>query len=131
MRLAPHGSACGTVDTLPFRGFAAPIANAPAVNKVQPGLTVPVKFSLPGTAGALSDVLAAGYPQSTPIDCVSKAATGSATATTTTNSPNSTGGVSEDQRYLWQTDRSWTGCRQLDVRLIDGSSHTAVFDFSS
>ena len=131
MRLAPHGSACGTVDTLQFRGFAAPIANAPAVNKVQPGLTVPVKFSLPGTAGALSDVLAAGYPQSTSIDCASKAATDSATATTTTNSPNSTGGVSEDQRYLWQTDRSWTGCRLLDVRLIDGSSHTAVFDFSS
>jgi len=129
--LAPHGSACGTVDTLPFRGFTAPVANAPTVNKVQPGSTVPVKFSLPGTTGALSDVLAAGYPQSTPIDCASKAATGSATATTMTNTPNSTTGVSENQNYLWQTDRSWTGCRLLDVRLVDSSSHTAVFNFGS
>lgn len=127
--VAPHGSACGAVDTLPFQGFLAPVQNAPAVNTVQPGSAEPVKFTLPGAPAALSDVLADGYPRSTPVSCTSLAATGGPTATVAvgTGSP----AVTEQETYVWKTDRSWTGCRLLEVRLVDGSNHTAVFNFGS
>jgi hypothetical protein len=67
--LAPHTSSCGTVETLPFDGFKPPVANPPQVNRVKPGRTVPVRFSIPGSRGSLHDVLAAGYPQSAPVSC--------------------------------------------------------------
>ena len=32
--------------------------------------------------------------------------------------------------YVWKTEKSWAGtCRQLIVRLIDGTEHTAGFMF--
>ncbi len=32
--------------------------------------------------------------------------------------------------YVWKTDRAWTcTCRQLTVKLIDGSEHIAYFQF--
>ena len=127
--LAPHGSACGTVDTLPFQGFAPPVQNAPAVNVVRAGSAVPVKFSLPGVSAALSDVLAPGYPQSTPVTCDSQSALGAPTPTSATNGTSTA--ASETQNYVWKTDRTWTGCRRLELRLVDGTSHTAVFNFRS
>ena len=38
----------------------------------------------------------------------------------------------ELDRYtlLWKTDKAWEGtCRQLVVRLADGTDHSALFDF--
>jgi hypothetical protein len=33
--------------------------------------------------------------------------------------------------YVWKTEKSWAGsCRQLTVRLIDGTEHVANFQFS-
>jgi hypothetical protein len=33
--------------------------------------------------------------------------------------------------YVWKTDKNWGGqCRQLDVRLNDGTEHTANFRFT-
>jgi hypothetical protein len=32
--------------------------------------------------------------------------------------------------YSWKTSKSWAGaCRQLDVKLADGSDHIALFKF--
>ena len=31
--------------------------------------------------------------------------------------------------YVWKTDRSWRGCRQLTVRLNDGMEYRASFQF--
>jgi hypothetical protein len=32
--------------------------------------------------------------------------------------------------YVWKTEKNWSGtCRQLNVRLTDGSNHTALFQF--
>ena len=32
--------------------------------------------------------------------------------------------------YTWKTEKSWAGsCRQLIVRLVDGTEHTANFKF--
>jgi hypothetical protein len=33
--------------------------------------------------------------------------------------------------YVWKTEKSWAGsCRQLNVRLIDGTEHKANFRFN-
>ncbi|MGD0167705.1 MAG: PxKF domain-containing protein [Gaiellaceae bacterium] len=125
--LAPHSNSCGTVETLPFSGFDPPIANPPKLNSAQPGRSVPVKFSIPGSNGTLGDVLAPGYPQSASVSC-------SVPADLTTGDPTaSVGGSSQtsgdDYNYVWKTDKSWSGCRELIVKLVDGSYHRALFNF--
>ena len=126
--LAPHTSTCGTVETYPFSGFDAPIANQPQINAENAGRTIPVKFTLTGSNAGLSDVLAAGYPQSAPVSCASPATltTGDATSPT----PASYGPPSDKYNYQWMTDKSWTGCRELIVKLVDGTYHRALFAFS-
>ena len=33
--------------------------------------------------------------------------------------------------YVWKTEKSWAGtCRQLRVKLMDGTSHIANFNFT-
>jgi hypothetical protein len=127
MRLVPHSSACGTVEPFPFSGFDPPVANPPAVNPENAGQTIPVKFTLAGSGAVLSQVLAAGYPQSAPVSCTSpgQLTTGDPTTATSPGSDSPSG----DYNYLWKTDRSWTGCRELIVKLVDGTYHRAVFDF--
>lgn len=129
--LAPHSSQCGTVETLPFTGFTPPVANPPAVNSVQPGSTVPVQFGVPGSGATLPAVPAAGYPQSAPVSCSSPdlTLTGSGDATTPTDP--SSADASDSYQYLWQTNVAYTGCRELIVKLGDGSYHRAVFRFGS
>jgi serine protease AprX len=114
--------------TWPYSGFFAPIANDTA-NVAQPGSAVPVKFSLGADRGLA--VLAAGYPTSTQVDCAAGTAT-------TTLDPTVTAGQSglaydplaNQYVYVWKTEKAWAGsCRQLTVRLVDGSVHTAAFRF--
>ena len=31
--------------------------------------------------------------------------------------------------YTWKTDKSFKGCRELTVTLMDGTKHTALFTF--
>jgi hypothetical protein len=124
--LAPHSSSCGTVEPLPFSGFAPPVSNPPRVNSANPGRTVPVKFSVPGANGTLNDVLAAGYPQSAPVSCTSPEPVTSGDPTDSVGNPS---GGGDDYHYNWKTDRGWHGCRALIVKLADGSYHRAVFDF--
>jgi hypothetical protein len=50
---------------------------------------------------------------------------GDATNETSSGTP----GPSDNYNYTWQTDSSWSGCRELIVRLVDGSYHRAVFSF--
>lgn len=125
--LAPHTSSCGTVEPFPFTGFDPPVDNPPAVDPENAGRTIPVKFSLAGSDAVLSQVLAAGYPQSAPVSCASpeQLTTGDPTTATSSND----GSPSDDYNYLWKTDESWTGCRELIVKLVDGTYHRAVFDF--
>ena len=125
--LAPHGSASGTVDALPFQSFAPRYTTRRPSMECSPGSAVPVTFTLPGTAAALRDALAAGYPQSAPVSCTSLTAIGAPSATAAADVPSTS--VTENENYVWKTDRSWSGCRLLDVGLVDGSSHVAMFDF--
>jgi hypothetical protein len=123
------GSVCSTtIQTLPFKGFEPPVANFPHINTVRPGASVPVKFDLPGIRATLREVLASGYPQSVAVSCSSPAALTSGDPTTSEGRPSDDPG--EDYTYIWKTNPSWRGCRELIVKLVDGSYHLAVFDFS-
>jgi hypothetical protein len=95
-----------------WEGFFSPVNNPPAINEVNAGRTIPVKFRLGGDQGR--DIFAAGYPQS------------GGTATTGSLSYD----AGEDQyTYTWRTDGAWSGRRRLIVKLKDNSEHTAEFDF--
>jgi hypothetical protein len=127
--LAPRTSSCGTVETLPFSGFTPPVANPPALNAANPGRAVPVKFSIAGSNATLGDVLAAGYPQSAPVSCAAPEGVTSGDPTASVGGGSPTAG--DQYSYVWKTDKSWTGCRALIVKLVDGTYHRAVFNFGT
>jgi hypothetical protein len=96
---------------------------------VAAGAAVPVKFSLSGDRGL--GILAAGYPTSRQVACDSSS--GASDVETTVAAGQSGLGydpATDTYTYVWKTNRSWRGtCRQLVVRLNDGSEHTASFQF--
>jgi arabinogalactan endo-1,4-beta-galactosidase len=111
----------------PFTGFLAPIGDLPTLNAVNAGRTVPVQFSLGGDRGLA--ILAAGSPTSRAIDCTTRAPLDDP-------QPTGTAGHSKldfengQYSYSWKTDKGWAGtCRELQVELVDGSSHLADFRF--
>jgi hypothetical protein len=113
-----------------FTGFLSPVDNPPAVNQVKAGAVVPVKFSLSGDQGLA--VFAAGFPTSVPVVCATGAPTGPVEATTTAGGSGLAYDPMTDQYiYTWKTSRAWAGtCRQLIVRLGDGTDHIALFSFT-
>jgi hypothetical protein len=111
--------------TWPFTGFVSPILNPPAVNPAKAGSAVPVKFSLGGDRGLA--ILADGYPASRQVDCVTGAPIGSLEPTSSDDGLTFANG---QYSYVWKTSKSWGGtCRQLQVVLVDGTLHTALFSF--
>ena len=113
----------------PFSGFFRPVDNRPTLNAVKAGSSIPVKFSLGGKRGL--DIFARGYPRSQPVQCASAAPSGAVEATVTAgNSGLSYDSTTDTYTYMWQTSSAWPGtCRQLTVRLSDGTDHTALFQF--
>jgi hypothetical protein len=119
---------CSYRVVYPFDGFLAPLKNAPALTDWKAGDGVSVAFGLGGDRGLA--VLAAGYPQSTQVDC---AAPVEATAGTPTSSPQGLTFAKGQSRYhyVWSTQTAWAGsCRQLIVKLVDGTYHRANFRFT-
>jgi hypothetical protein len=108
-----------------FTGFFSPIDNA-ALNQANAGRTIPIKFSLSGNKGL--NIFAANFPASHQIACGSETVNDVQDATTDSNSGLS---YSPDQyHYNWKTNGAWAGtCRELVVKLNDGSTHTARFKF--
>ena len=90
---------------------------------------MPVKFSVAGNNGTLDTILAAGYPQSTPVSCSAPGDPTSRDPTIATD--NGKPPLGDDYTYIWKTDAGWTGCRALILKLADGSYHRAVFDFGT
>jgi serine protease AprX len=112
----------------PFSGFFQPVDND-RPNGAQAGSAVPVKFSLAGDRGV--DIFAAGYPKSSTVSCSTSA---SADPLEETETPGASGLVyipgADRYHYVWKTDKGWAGtCRQLSVKLVDNTVHTAVFEF--
>ncbi|HWS56805.1 MAG TPA: PxKF domain-containing protein [Pyrinomonadaceae bacterium] len=112
-----------------FTGFFSPVDNPPTLNQVNAGRAIPVKFSLSGNKGLA--VFAAGSPASQQVTCNSSAPISELTETLTAGSSSLSYDASSDRyNYVWKTEGSWAGtCRQLVVKLNDGSSHTALFKF--
>ncbi|MDQ3805757.1 MAG: PxKF domain-containing protein, partial [Acidobacteriota bacterium] len=112
-----------------FTGFFAPVENPPTLNQVNAGRAIPVKFSLSGNKGLA--IFAADYPASQQIACSTSAPISDIEETVTAGSSSLAYEASSDRyHYVWKTNSAWAGtCRQLVVKLNDGSSHTALFKF--
>jgi len=121
-----------TGDTGPdytFTGFFAPVDNAPTLNMVSAGRSIPVKFSLGGDFGL--DIFAEGFPGSVKVTCGSTSPIDTIETTTSTGSSGLSYNASSDEyTYMWKTDKDWKGtCRQLTLELADGDVVTALFKF--
>ncbi len=112
-----------------FTGFFAPVDNPPTLNKVNAGRAIPVKFSLSGNKGL--DIFADNSPYTVGISCDGSAPQDDIEETLTAGSSSLSYQSGSDQYiYVWKTESSWAGtCRQLVVKLNDGSEHTALFKF--
>lgn len=126
---AGNSSTCAfTVTVLHnFTGFFPPVGNLPTMNTVNAGRAIPVKFSLSGNKGL--NIFASGYPASGVIACNSSDPTAEVSETVTAGGSSLTFG-GDQYNYVWKTEGSWAGtCRQLVVKLNDGSEHRANFSF--
>jgi len=114
-----------------FVGFLQPIDNLPMTNSSKAGQTIPVKWQLKDAAGNLisdlgtlaSNGLTSGAITcgSAPVDVIEELA-----------APGSTVFRFDGTQFIynWQTSKPWVGgCRTLQVRLSDGTSHYAQFTF--
>ena len=113
----------------PFDGFGPPVDNLPAVNTMQAGRAVPLKFGLGGDY--CLGILASDSPSSIQVSCDTQAVldeveiTSAAGGSTLTYDANS--GL---YHYVWKTEKAWAGtCRMLSLTLDDGSTHQASFRF--
>lgn len=122
-----HGS--GVVFPVSSSSFASPVDDLPVLNSVKAGQSVPVRFSLGGDQGLA--IFAAGYPKSQQVACDSTAPVDGVEETVTAGGSSlSYDAASDLYKYIWKTDRSWSGtCRQLVLGLVDGTSRRANFMF--
>lgn len=119
-------------ETYSYTGFFQPVDNPPVVNSAKAGSAIPVKFSLGGNVGL--QIFLPGYPASglsnacgsaDPVDAIDVTVTAG-------NSSLQFDPGSNQYIYVWKTDKSWAGtCRQLQIKLNDGSLHIANFKSSN
>ena len=111
----------------PFTGFLAPVDNPPTINVVKAGSAVPVKFKLGGDRGL--SIFLGGYPKVVTVACNAGAPTDPINETTTSTSGLQYDPTSQQYTYVWKTQKGWTGCAQLQLGLVDGSTRYALFQF--
>lgn len=112
-----------------FTGFFRPIDNLPVVNVTKAGSAVPVKFSLGGNMGLA--IMAAGYPRSVAMACSGSVSDTVEETVTAGGSSLSYDATTGQYIYVWKSEKAWAGtCRQLQVKLQDGSEHLANFSFT-
>ena len=112
-----------------FTGFFSPVSNLPVLNTVNAGRAIPVKFSLSGNKGL--NILAADFPASGAITCNSTDPAAEVTETTSAGGSSLGYDAGSDRyQYIWKTESAWAGtCRQLVIKLDDGTEHRANFKF--
>jgi hypothetical protein len=111
---------------LRFAGFFRPVYNLPAVNVVQAGRSVPVRFAVEGPDGSQ---VQPGSPTSVEVSCPAAVAEKGINETVTSQGSRLQR-LGSQYTYMWSTNPSWAGrCRKLIVTLVDGSTHEAVFRF--
>jgi hypothetical protein len=113
-----------------WSGFFSPVDNPAVWNTAKAGSAIPVKFRLAGDQGL--GVLATGSPSSVPVACPGSGAPTDQVEETLTASTSTLkyDSAADQYVYVWKTG-SWANtCRQLNVRLVDGSTHSALFKFA-
>ena len=131
---APGNTATGSFKVnvvYSFTGFFSPVDNPDvAINKAKAGSAIPVKFSLSGDHGL--DIFAEAYPKAQRIDCDTSASTDTLEDTLGAGSTGLSYDPTTDQyTYVWKTDKKWANiCRQIVIKLKDGSEHKATFKFT-
>jgi len=116
--------------TYDFSGFFRPVDNLPTVNTMRAGRAVPIKFSLGGDRGL--DIFATGSPSSRAISCQTGAPVDAIEETIAGAGQSSLSydAASGQYTYVWKTESSWRGCRELSLAFNDGSTpKTARFQF--
>ncbi len=110
-------------------GFLPPVDNFPEMNSMKAGATVPVKFALGGDQGL--DIFAEGYPLSRRISCDTQLPSDPIEETVAaSNSGLKYDTVTGHYSYNWKTASRWSGtCRQLTLKLDDGTEHPLNFRF--
>jgi hypothetical protein len=122
-------SSFNVVVSYAFAGFYRPVDSLPTINVVKAGSAIPVKFSLGGDQGLA--IFATGYPASVATSCSAAATDAIEETVTAGGSSLSYDPTSGQYIYVWKTDKGWAGgCRQLQVKLRDGSSRWAAFSFT-
>ncbi len=111
----------------PFSGFLSPVDNPPVLNVVNAGSSVPIKFSLGGNRGL--SILAASSPIVTNVACTPGAPVDSVPTTAASNSGLQYDAASNQYTYVWKSAKGSTGCRQVNVKLVDGTSHVFLVKF--
>jgi len=128
--LAPRSLTTIILPPYTFSGFAAPIRALPEVNAAKAGSAIPVKYGLTDSLGGeISDLNSFVSLQTAPASCDGTQAgelEPAEAAGATTIRYDST---ANQFIFNWKTDKSWTGCRVLELTLGDGTKHTAVFEF--
>lgn len=128
---AGNPSYCSFTVTVLYRfaGFFSPVDNLPTLNVVNAGRAIPVKFSLSGNKGL--NIFAANSPSTIAIGCDGTAPQSDVEETLNAGQSSLTYDSASDQyHYVWKTENSWANtCRQLIVKLNDGSEHRANFKF--
>ncbi|MCI0605973.1 M36 family metallopeptidase [bacterium] len=112
-----------------FQGFFGSVKNPPKLNRVKAGSTVPVVFSLSGNQG--TDIFASGFPSSHQMDCDTQAPLDSPEPTLPAGNGLSYDPTTDRYTYRWKTQGDWLSgsCRELTVKLNDGTTHRAFFRF--
>jgi hypothetical protein len=112
-----------------FMGFFSPVDNPPVSNRLKAGAAVPVKFSLNGNKGL--SIIDDGFPRSQTTACDTSTQGDQVEQTINAGSSSlSYDPVADQYTYVWKSDKAWAGtCRQLSIRLTDGSTHVAKFIF--
>lgn len=116
-----------------WNGFFRPVQNRDSdgnyiLNSVKAGSSVPLKFSLGGFHG--TSLFAAGSPHSAVTSCsIDADIVPVDERTVTAGSSSLTYDATLDHyTYVWKTDKAWAGqCRTLTLKLVDGTSHYAIF----
>jgi hypothetical protein len=128
---AGNSGAASVTYTVAYRwsGFFQPIDNLPTINIAKAGSAIPIKFSLVGNYGL--NIFAAGYPKVQTVSCSTGASSDEIEQTTTAGASSLSYDAATGQySYTWKTDKSWArSCRLLTIRLIDGTDHSASFQF--
>jgi len=127
---ASKSTTYSVLNTYTFAGFYRPVDNPPALNSANAGQAIPLKFTLGGNFGL--NILWAGYPISRRIACDTMLPVDALVVQAQTPGAKSlTYDASLDRyAYVWKTEKSWGGtCRQLVLRLNDGTDHILQFQF--